>query len=109
MFVIVIVSFLISYIYSIFRYFKQELEKERNQYRRNLLLSQIRDVEQKILDTLREERERVILLLTNIAIFTKYETFYNMSWMLFSDGDSKSEHANCIGQIETNEKKIIVN
>ena len=41
------------------RFFRQELENERDQFRRNLLLGQIRDVQQQILNTLRAERIRV--------------------------------------------------
>ena len=41
------------------RFFRQALENERNQFRRNLLLGQIRDVQQQILNTLRAERIRV--------------------------------------------------
>ena len=41
------------------RFFRQELENERDQFRRNLLLGQIRDVDQQILNLLRAERVRV--------------------------------------------------
>ena len=41
------------------RYFRQALETERDQFRRNLLLGQIRDVEQQILNRLRVERAQV--------------------------------------------------
>jgi hypothetical protein len=38
------------------RYFKQELENERDQFRRNLLMQQIRDVERQIVNILTQER-----------------------------------------------------
>ena len=38
------------------RFFQRELETERNQFRRNLLLGQIRDINQEILNLLRAER-----------------------------------------------------
>ena len=38
------------------RFFRLQLETERDQFRRNLLLGQIRDVEQQILNLLRQER-----------------------------------------------------
>jgi hypothetical protein len=41
------------------RFFQQELANERDQFRRNLLLGQIRDVEQEILNLLRQERAEV--------------------------------------------------
>jgi|688.fasta_scaffold26703_1 hypothetical protein len=41
------------------RFFKQELERETDPFRRNLLLQQIRDVEQRILDRLNEQRAQV--------------------------------------------------
>ena len=39
-------------------FFKQELERERDQFRRNLLLGQIRDIEEEILADLRRQRAR---------------------------------------------------
>ena len=42
-----------------FRFFKQELEREADQFRRNLLLQEIRTVETKILDLLREQRAQI--------------------------------------------------
>ena len=41
------------------RFFRQELERERDRYRRNLLMSQIRDVQQSILNILIQERALV--------------------------------------------------
>ena len=41
------------------RYFKLELERERDPFRRNLLLVQIRDTEQKILNLMRQESARL--------------------------------------------------
>ena len=41
------------------RFFKQELERERNPFRRNLLLERIAYTEQRILDLLIEERTRL--------------------------------------------------
>ena len=40
-------------------YFKQELERETDPFRRNLLLQEIRRVEQRILELMREERMRI--------------------------------------------------
>lgn len=40
------------------RFFRQELATERDQFRRNLLLGQIREVEQQIVNLLRVEREQ---------------------------------------------------
>ena len=41
------------------RYFKQELERENDQFRRNLLLQEIRNVETRILDLLREQKAQI--------------------------------------------------
>jgi hypothetical protein len=41
------------------RFFRQELENEHDPFRRNLLLSQIRDVEQEIVNLLRQQRAQV--------------------------------------------------
>ena len=41
------------------RFFRRELETERNQFRRNLLLGQIRDIQQEIVNLLRAERAQV--------------------------------------------------
>ena len=41
------------------RYFRQALETERDQFRRNILLRQIRDVQQEILNQLRAERAQL--------------------------------------------------
>ena len=41
------------------RYFKLELERERDPFRRNLLLEQIRDTEQRILNLMRQESARL--------------------------------------------------
>ena len=41
------------------RYFKLELEREQDPFRRNLLLVQIRDTEQKILNLMRQESARL--------------------------------------------------
>ena len=43
------------------RFFRQQLETERDQFRRNLILGQIRDVEREILNLLREERAQLEL------------------------------------------------
>ena len=42
-----------------FSYFKQELERETDPFRRNLLLQEIRRVEQRIIELMQEERMRV--------------------------------------------------
>jgi hypothetical protein len=41
------------------RFFRLQLETERNQFRRNLILGQIRDVEQSILNRLRQQRAQL--------------------------------------------------
>ena len=41
------------------RFFRQQLETERDQFRRNLLLGQICDVEKEILRLLRQQRQQV--------------------------------------------------
>ena len=41
------------------RYFRYELERENDQFRRNLLLREIARVERLILDHMREERNRI--------------------------------------------------
>ena len=41
------------------RFFTQQLAIERNQFRRNLILGQIRDIDVQILHLLRQERARV--------------------------------------------------
>ena len=41
------------------RYFKLELSREQDPFRRNLLLTEIRNTEQKILDLMREESARL--------------------------------------------------
>jgi hypothetical protein len=38
------------------RFFRNELANERDQFRRNLILAQMRDIEQQILNLLRAER-----------------------------------------------------
>ena len=48
------------------RFFRQELERERDRYRRNLLMSQIRDVQQSILNILIQERALVEQQNTNL-------------------------------------------
>ena len=41
------------------RHFKQELQTENNQYRRNLILEEIRKVEQAILDRILEQKAQL--------------------------------------------------
>ena len=41
------------------RFFRLQLENEHNQFMRNILLGQIRDVEQQILNLLRQQRARL--------------------------------------------------
>jgi hypothetical protein len=41
------------------RYFRQQLEVERDPFRRNLIIGQIRDVEAEILNLLRQERQQL--------------------------------------------------
>ena len=41
------------------RYFKQELERETEQFRRNLLLQEIRNVETRILTLIREQKAQI--------------------------------------------------
>ena len=41
------------------RFFRRALDEERDQFTRNLILGQIRDVQQEIVNLLREERRRV--------------------------------------------------
>ena len=41
------------------RFFKYQLERENNPFRRNLLLREIARVEQQILDLMRQERDRI--------------------------------------------------
>ena len=41
------------------RYFKQELERENDQFRRNLLLQEIRNVETRILTLIREQKAQI--------------------------------------------------
>lgn len=42
------------------RYFKLELSRERDPFRRNLLLVQIRNTEEQILDLMRQESARLV-------------------------------------------------
>ena len=41
------------------RYFRQQLEVERDPFRRNLIIGQIRDVEAEILNLLQQERQQL--------------------------------------------------
>jgi len=41
------------------RFFKYQLERENNPFRRNLVLREIARVEQQILDLMRQERDRI--------------------------------------------------
>lgn len=41
------------------RYFKQELERENDPMRRNLILTQIRNIEQRLLNIMVADRERI--------------------------------------------------
>lgn len=52
-------SFIIYFWLCVFRYFKHELRHERDQFRRNLLLDQLRQAEEKVLVLMREERLRI--------------------------------------------------
>lgn len=54
---VVLPRFIIKFCF--FRYFKQELERERDPYRRNLLREELRKAEQKAIDLMREERLRI--------------------------------------------------
>jgi hypothetical protein len=48
------------------RFFEQELERERDPFRRILLLRQIRDIKQEILNLLRQQRAREARILQNL-------------------------------------------
>ena len=59
------------------RYFKLELSREQDPFRRNLLLVQIRDTEQRILNLMREESARLARENRNmeeaLAMIAKFE------------------------------------